>query len=60
VHDSAIRIASFNGHLAVVERLLADPRVDPSAKDNAAIRWASKKGHLAVVERLLADPRVRQ
>ena len=46
------------GHLASVERLLADPRVDPSADDNAAIRMASRFGHVAVVARLLADPRV--
>jgi hypothetical protein len=46
------------GHLFIVERLLADPRVDPSADNNCAIRWASSKGHLAIVERLLADPRV--
>jgi hypothetical protein len=39
--DAAIRAASAEGHLAVVERLLADPRVDPAAKDNAAIHWAS-------------------
>jgi hypothetical protein len=59
-HNFAIREASANGHLAVVERLLADPRVDPSADDNYAIREASSNGHLSVVERLLADPRVRQ
>jgi ankyrin repeat protein len=50
--------AISHSHLAVAERLLADPRVDPSAGDNAAIREASAKGHLSVVERLLADPRV--
>jgi hypothetical protein len=51
-------MASENGHLAVVERLLQDPRVDPSALDNGAIQMASYGGHLAVVERLLQDPRV--
>jgi hypothetical protein len=56
--DAAIRAASAWGHLAVVERLLEDPRVDPAAGDNFAIRAASEEGHLAVVERLLADPRV--
>jgi hypothetical protein len=41
-----------------VERLLADPRVDPAAAESAAILSAAERGHLAVVERLLADPRV--
>ncbi len=42
----------------MVERLLADARVDPAARDNFALRVASEGGHLAVVERLLADARV--
>jgi len=41
-----------------VERLLQDPRVDPSANGNNAIQCASDKGHTTVVERLLQDPRV--
>jgi hypothetical protein len=51
-------MAAENGHLAVVERLLQDKRVDPSADDNYAVRWAAVNGHLAVVERLLQDKRV--
>jgi hypothetical protein len=47
-----------HGHVPVVERLLADPRVDPAASDSYAIRLASEHGHVTVVERLLADPRV--
>jgi surface antigen len=54
----AIRWASQNGHLAVVERLLKDERVDSSANDNHAIRSSSEKGYVAVVERLLQDERV--
>ena len=42
----------------VVELLLVDPRVDPSANDYEAIRSASQKGHTEIVELLLADPRV--
>ena len=42
----------------VVNRLLDDPRVDPSADNNCAIRSAAKNGHLDVVNRLLEDPRV--
>jgi ankyrin repeat protein len=54
----AIQLAAKNGHLAVVERLLQDERVDPSASNNLAIRMAAQNGHLTVVERLLQDPRV--
>jgi ankyrin repeat protein len=50
--------ACRGGHLAVVERLLEDERVDPSACDNLAMLFASGQGHLAVVERLLLDARV--
>jgi hypothetical protein len=46
------------GHLAVLERLLQDERVDPSASNNFAIQWAAQFGHLAVVKRLLQDERV--
>jgi ankyrin repeat protein len=50
--------ASRNGHAAIVELLLLDPRVDPTADDNAAIQLASECGHDSVVKLLLADPRV--
>lgn len=51
------------GHVAVVERLLADPRVDPAAPQvddtpYCALHVAATFGQLAVVERLLADSRV--
>jgi hypothetical protein len=42
----------------VVERLLQDKRVDPSANGNNAVRRAAAMGHLAVVDRLLEDDRV--
>ena len=57
-NNYVFRLASENGHLAVVERLLQDARVDPSANDNEAIQMASVKGNLPVVERLLQDARV--
>jgi hypothetical protein len=56
--ESAISLASENGHVEVVKLLLNDPRVDPSAYNNDAIRWASKYGHVEVVKLLLNDPRV--
>jgi hypothetical protein len=51
--------AAENGDLAVVNRMLQNPRVDPTAADNYAIRLAARNGHLAVVNRHLevgADP----
>jgi hypothetical protein len=51
-------LAALNGHLSVVERLLQDKRVDPSACDNYAVRWAAQFGHLAFVDLLLRDARV--
>jgi hypothetical protein len=50
--------AAMNGHLAVVERLLQNPRVDPSARGTEAIIYACYVGQLAVAERLLQDSRV--
>ena len=55
-NNYAIRFASSHGNLAVVDRLLKDPRVDPSAKinyANYAIRFASFNGHFLVVDRLI-------
>jgi ankyrin repeat protein len=57
LHDK-LYYASLDGHLKVINLLLQDERVDPSARNNVAIRSASQKGHLAVVERLLQDERV--
>jgi phosphopantetheinyl transferase (holo-ACP synthase) len=56
--DCAFREAASRGHAAVVERMLEDDLVDPSANDNLAIGRAAYFGHLAVVERLLKDDRV--
>jgi hypothetical protein len=41
-NNAAIGAAAGKGLVAVVERLLADPRVDPSADNNFAIRYASE------------------
>jgi hypothetical protein len=49
--------ASVYGRADVVKLLLADPRVDPAADDNAAILSASYNGHVSVVKLLLADSR---
>jgi ankyrin repeat protein len=57
-NNFAIRRASVNGHIAVVQLLLNDKRVDPSAYSNFAIQLASANGHTAVVQLLLNDKRV--
>jgi hypothetical protein len=51
-------LASRKGHLAVVERFLQDPRLDPSDESNLAIKLASSDGSLEVVTLLLQDSRV--
>jgi ankyrin repeat protein len=45
-------------NIEIINRLLEENRVDPSADNNKAIRIASQKGHLDIVNRLLEDPRV--
>lgn len=50
--------AALVGSLPVVVRLLADPMVDPSTREDRALRHAAENGHLATVQALLADPRV--
>jgi hypothetical protein len=58
VAPKPLLLAAHHGQLDVVNRLLQDPRVDPSADYNSAIRFAAYGGHLHVVNRLLQDPRV--
>jgi hypothetical protein len=55
--NEAIRMASREGHSAVVALLLGDPRVNPAAYDNGAIRLASREGRVEVVKMLLRDSR---
>ena len=50
--------AAKNGHLDVVQLLLEDPRVDPSANHNLAIRLAALYGRHQIVKLLFTDPRV--
>lgn len=54
-HADAISIfseAAYNGHLEVIEILLADERIDPFELHYDALCQAAKGGHLEVVKRL--------
>ena len=53
-----LRYASMEGKLEVVQELLKDKSVDPSAVNNEAIQFASMNGRLEVVRELLKDERV--
>ena len=44
--------------IAVVQQLLLDPAVDPSAKNNFAIEHAAALGYVELVKLLLADIRI--
>lgn len=58
-NNEELLLASENGYIDVVNRLMNDPRlVDPSANDNYAIRMASSRGSIEIINRLLEDPRV--
>lgn len=46
------------GHIDVMNLLLRDSRIDPSANNNEAFLDAVTFGHVAMVELLLKDPRV--
>jgi ankyrin repeat protein len=50
-------VAAHHGHVAVVERLLEDARVDPSIDGGAVVRTAAVGGHADVVQLLLRDAR---
>lgn len=53
----AVELAAKHGHLAVLDRLLADPRIDPAVCHSSALNGAAEHGQMATVERLLADGR---
>jgi hypothetical protein len=48
----------MGGHLEVLPLLLADKRVDPSARDNEAVTLAAAQADPAVIQLLLSDPQV--
>lgn len=62
-NNGAIRYASENGHVKILDLLLQDGRADPTANDNYPIRMAVWYGYSEIVEMLLhdgrADPTIR-
>lgn len=54
----ALRTAAADGHVAVVNVLLDDNRVDPAASNSEALQRATINGHIDVVRALLRDGRV--
>lgn len=53
-----LRQAVRRGYLDIVDRLLSDPRVDPTASNNAALKTAHMRKNVDIVNRLLQDARV--
>lgn len=56
--NEGLCIASECGQVDIVQRLLKDPRITPSANQNKAMRLARANGHNAIVECLSRDARV--
>ena len=56
--NNALILATKNGKKAIVERLLEDPRADPTFHHSLALRNAVKGGHTNVVKVLLEDGRI--
>eukprot|EP00455_Lapot_gusevi_P057215 TRINITY_DN9671_c0_g3_i1.p1 TRINITY_DN9671_c0_g3~~TRINITY_DN9671_c0_g3_i1.p1 ORF type:complete len:398 (-),score=36.18 TRINITY_DN9671_c0_g3_i1:85-1278(-) len=56
--NEPITVASKAGKLAIVDRLLQIPEVNPAARENWALIHAAHGGYLDVVNRLLQCPQV--
>jgi hypothetical protein len=59
-NNRAFRIAATKGYLNIVVRMLHDPRIDPSDKENGALTGAIVNGHRTIETLLLQDERVQR
>ncbi|KAJ3020587.1 UNVERIFIED_CONTAM: hypothetical protein HDU68_010111 [Siphonaria sp. JEL0065] len=57
INEEILSFADY-GHLEILDMLLVDGRVDPSADGNRTVRSAAANDRVNVVARLLQDPRV--
>lgn len=57
--DYAIRLAACKGHTTIVELLLKEKTVNPSANNNESLLLACKYGHIEVVKLLLNNKKVK-
>jgi len=53
-----LEMASVNGHLNYVDKLLLNTNVDPTSIHNMALTYAVENGDLDIVNRFLQDPRI--
>lgn len=56
ITNRSLHIACIEGNIEIVNRLLLDPRVDPTT-DRELIAATATHGYLHIVKRLLQDPR---
>ncbi|OQD78788.1 hypothetical protein PENANT_c080G03708 [Penicillium antarcticum] len=60
--DTALSLAAYHGHLAIIDLLLAEKELDVTATDRfgeSALCKAARNGHEQVVKRLYKDPRAK-
>lgn len=57
-NSRALIVACQESNIDMVQCLLDNGRIDPTARDNGALRVACECGSLSVVQALLRDPRV--
>jgi hypothetical protein len=56
--EYSFQLACYGGHLHLVQLLLNQTWLDPSANDNEALKFAAAQGHGDIVDLLLADYRL--
>jgi hypothetical protein len=57
--QAALRLAVMDYNAPMVQRLMQDPRIDPTHNNYEALELAAKTSQGVILEMLLADPRVK-